>query len=112
MEIYIGNLPENISVLELRRLFGDVGKSRFRLYNRKARSGQTHCFGHAIIEEISPEENVIDRLHGQVLHGCELVARPFVHRNDNNDRRTHYRFTKPWLGVNRRHNERRGNFHA
>lgn len=109
MDIFIGNMPRNTSVLELRKLVGDAGKNaRFRLFSRRNKAGKVACFGHVVINDANSAQDVIENLDGKDLGGMSLKVRPFIHRSDSNERRARRPFPIPVGGINRRRGERRG----
>lgn len=108
MEIYIGNLPPDTSVIELRRLFGPVSaNARFRICQRYDVSGALVCYGHAVIEPERRARQLVEQLHGRCLDGWRLRAREFVYRNPANERRAPLWHGTPWSGLERRKGERR-----
>ena len=111
MDIFIGNMPRNTSVLELRKLLGDAGRNaRFRVFNRRSRDGRVSCFGHVVVHSPESAFETIRKLDGSRLNGSHLQARVYVHRSDSNERRARSRFLMPCSGVNRRRGERRIHF--
>jgi len=107
MDIFVGNLPKSTSVLQLRKLMGNVYNARFRIIRRRNRAGSSYCFGHAVISSENTCEDIISRLDGTKFNGCSLKARPFVHRNDHRERRDPKVYPTDWDGVNRRRGDRR-----
>jgi RNA recognition motif-containing protein len=111
MDIFIGNMPRNTSVLELRKMFGDAGRNaRFRLFTRRSKTGKVACFGHVVVQDDLSAQKVIEQLDGQDLGGMSLKVRPFIHRSDSNERRARRPFPIPTGGINRRRGERRGHY--
>lgn len=107
MDIFIGNLPKSTSVLQLRKLMGNVCNARFRIIRRRNRSGGSYCFGHAVINSDHTCQEIISRLDGTQFNGCHLKARPFVHRSEHHERRNPKIYPENWDGVNRRRGDRR-----
>ncbi|NOY66648.1 MAG: RNA-binding protein [Gammaproteobacteria bacterium] len=107
MDIFVGNLPKKTSVLELRKLIGDVGSARFRVITGKQKNGRKCCYGHAIIGSSQTGTEVITRLDGVEFNGCSITARHFLHRSEHNERRSRMVYPIGWNGVNRRRGDRR-----
>ena len=109
MEIFIGNLPLDTSVVDLRRLFGDAGsRARYRIYKKTLRDGTVKCYGQAIVEPDDVADSLIGRLNNSVLQENCLEVRPYKQRSHVNDRRGPLWSGVPWTGLDRRKADRRG----
>jgi len=106
MDIFVGNLPRKTSVLELRKLIGEVGSARFRIVSRN-KNGRNNCYGHAIINSKQTASEVITRLDGIEYNGSHITARHYLHRSEHNERRSRKVYPVGWNGVNRRRGDRR-----
>jgi RNA recognition motif-containing protein len=107
MDIFVGNLPGKTSVLDLRKLVGQMRQARYRIIHRRYRDGQICCYGHAIINGRKTADEIIRRLNGHQYKGRQLSVRPLFNRNEYNERRIRRVFCSGWNGVNRRRQERR-----
>ena len=107
MDIFVGNLPKKTSVLELRKLIGEVGSARFRVVSGKQKNGRKNCYGHAIINSNQTGQAIISRLDGVEFNGSNITARHFLHRSEHNERRSRMVYPVGWNGVNRRRGDRR-----
>jgi len=107
MDIFVGNLPGKTSVLDLRKLIGQVRQARYRIIHRRHKNGQVCCYGHAIINGAKVADEIISRLNGLEYKGCQLSVRPLFYRSEYNERRIRKVFCASWNGVNRRRRERR-----
>lgn len=109
MDIFVGNLPGKTSVLDLRKLIGQMRQARYRIIHRRHKDGQICCYGHAIINGSKTADEIISRLNGIEYQGCQLSVRPLLYRSEYNERRNNKFFCTDWHGVNRRRHERRLN---
>jgi hypothetical protein len=107
MDIFVGNLPGKTSVLDLRKLIGQMRQARYRIIHRRHRDGQICCYGRAIIDGSKQADEIISRLNGHEYEGCQLSVRPLFYRSEYNERRNKRAFLSGWNGVNRRRHERR-----
>lgn len=107
MDIFVGNLPGKTSPLELRKLVGQMGDTRYRIFTRRNEQGHYCCLGKAVVACKHSGDEVIRRLDGFVFKGRQLSVRPMCDRFDLNERRKRIRMCQKWNGVNRRRRERR-----
>jgi len=108
MEIFVGNLPLDANVVDLRRLFGNRATAvRFRIVQKRCAGGTSCCYGRAVIEPERLAQHLIAELDGMVLAGRRLQVRPFRQRNGFKERRAAPWRGQPWFGVDRRKSERR-----
>jgi hypothetical protein len=126
MQLFIGNLPRNMSAFELRRIverallpqgLQETAK-HFLLKGERVKRAQYEVFdkltmfgivrhGKVNIEPDLLAERVIERLNDTEYHGNALVVREFVTRINNNDRRALSWRLKQWEGGERRLRDRR-----
>lgn len=107
MDIFVGNLPGKTSPLELRKLVGQIGNTRYRVCTRKNEQGHHCCLGKAVVTCNNTAAEVISRLNGFIFKGRQLSVRPMCERFDLNERRKRIAMCQKWNGVNRRRRERR-----
>ena len=127
MEIYIGNIPKGTRAAELRRLLKDSVKDSVfkRLFEKavdlgrfdkgievdihqfKRQRRKNYRYGHINISSDRIAEVALDALqkHGKI-RGKPLEVRPFVERNDANDRRSGDT-PNTWTKKSRRKQDRR-----
>lgn len=109
MEIFIGNLPQNTTAVELRRLLGDAGlKARYRIFRKTMHDGSIKCYSQALVEPERVAQEVIAKLHNSTLNRHQLEVRRYHERSLNNERRAPLWSGKPWIGLDRRKSDRRG----
>jgi len=126
MQLFIGNLPRNMSAFELRRIveralmpqgIQETAK-HFLLRGERVKRSQYDVFdkltiygivrhGKVTIEPDLMAQRVIERLNGTEHHGSVLKVREFVTRINNNDRRALTWRLKQWDGSERRLRDRR-----
>ncbi|MEJ2345235.1 MAG: RNA-binding protein [Gammaproteobacteria bacterium] len=107
MEIFVGNLPRDANVADLRHLFGHGTAARFRVVQKRCANGTSCCYGCAVIGPERLARRLIAELDGLVLRGRRLQVRPFRQRNGYKERRAPPWRGQPWFGVDRRKSERR-----
>ena len=99
-------MPSKTSVLDLRKLIGNVGEARYRIVSHR-NNGRPRCYGMAMVPSRETGVEVISRLNGAEFNGSELSVRHFLHRSDNNERRSRKIYPVGWNGINRRRADRR-----
>jgi len=108
MELFIGNLPLNASVVDLRKLFGKIENgTRIRIYKSRLKDGTSKCYGHAVIGCAQTAENIISDHNGSMMQGLYIEVRLYEQRKLRNDRRAPLWAGPHWAGLNRRQLERR-----
>ena len=108
MEIFIGNLPLNASVVDLRKLFGKINNgARFRIYKSRQRDGSSKVYGHAVVESETFAFDLMTKYDGSLIRDSRIQVRAYRQRSVNNDRRAPLWTGLPWSGLDRRHTERR-----
>jgi len=126
MQLFIGNLPRNMSTFELRRIverallpqgLQETAK-HYLLRGERLKRVQYEVFdkltpfgivrhGKATIEPDLLAQRVIERLNDTAYRDTNLVVREFVTRINNNDRRALTWRLKLWDDTERRLRERR-----
>lgn len=122
MELYIGNLPQDVTAFDLRKLFTPVVGSNsgkfsflrartepfmnFKIVEQRSAGGMVR-FGWADIEPDEVAERCIEQLNKTVFQGNAIVVREFFHRRAMNERRALDWRSKPWHGEERRVGQRR-----
>lgn len=99
MDLFIGNLPPDVSVTDLDVLFLSFRPMRLRLGTR----------GYAVATVI-PERLALrarQQLHGRPLRGRIIEVREFFSRSPANERRGRQHRRRVWPGPERRCGERR-----
>ncbi len=108
MELFVGNLPLAITVLELRQVLGPgAADARYQLVQRCDAQGSVHCFARVQVPSDAEAQRVIAELQvAGSLGGRKLAVRRYRERNAFRDRRARWR-TQPWHGEERRREDRR-----
>lgn len=122
MEIFIGNIPENVTSYELRRFVDEIFENRsMGLQFWKKRSPEQlsfkivnkHIEGHIYhyaIANIGPSEmgpECIELLDQQLFNNVPLEVREYYSRSYMNERRATNWRNRPWGDVERRQVDRR-----
>ena len=108
MDVYIGGLPPQTTVAELRRLLGNAAAhGSYRLFRERCGPGRVLCYSLVQLPGEKLACDLIDRLNGLEYHGRPLEVRPYIYRNAHWDRRAPRWRNKPWRGLDRRRCERR-----
>lgn len=112
MELFVGNLPPNVTALDLRQLLGPCTKeSRLQLLQRCDPDGVVHCFARVQVPSNDEAQRVMTELQAAgVFCGRRLEVRPFQERNAFNDRRAAWWRSQPWPGEERRRGDRRSRY--
>lgn len=130
MDIYIGNLPNQVNSSDLKKVINTVLlPNNFRellglLINRKERvsfseidvienhmGDQTTRFAHAVVIPDRAAMRLLKRMDHLTFKGKSLRVREYTERNDSNDRRNTKNPNLFAVGIyNRRRGDRRGNF--
>lgn len=108
MELFVGNLPLTITVLELRQVLGPcANEARFQLLQRSDAQGAVQCFARVHVPSDGEARRVIAELQkAGSLGGRKLEVRRYQERNAFRDRRARWQ-TQPWHGEERRQEDRR-----
>jgi len=121
MEIYVGNIPKGTRPAEIKRLIKESFRGHIfeKLYahmlslgrfeqgmavNIKKRAGRGGRYGRIRFHSQRMGEVALEILDGSEIRGTGISVRPFVQRQENNDRRHSER---EWNGVERRKKDRR-----
>ncbi len=108
MEIFIGNLPLDASVLDLKKLFGKIENgTRIRIYKSRLKDGSSKCYGHAVLGSSQMAQTLISEHHGCLMQDNPIEVRMYEQRRLRNDRRAPIWGGCHWSGINRRRIERR-----
>jgi len=109
MELFIGNIPEDIDDYDLRKFFGIKDpQSRFRIVDKTGQQGRSIRYGYAEIDSDRLGQKTIVRNNGREWRGQKIIVRPFKHRSYSNDRRALNWRQLEWGANERRRNDRRG----
>jgi len=107
MEIFVGNIPRNTTVVDLKKFFKGFDKqATFEVKRLKGRFDVV-TFGLVTIHSERLATKAIKRLHLKKLNGKPVVVREFTYRAGGNDRRQLGWRKKLWLGEERRQTDRR-----
>lgn len=108
MEVYIGNLTENVTYNDLVGFFkGFSNKAKFRIVEKKKSDGTKFRYGIAVFDSDKLALKAIKKLDRKMLRGDRVVLREYFYRYYANERRALNWRDKPWSGEERRHQERR-----
>lgn len=109
MELYIGNIPDDVDDYDLRKFFAIAGgEVSFKLVSRDGGHNKAHRYGLASFESDKLARQVMKRFHGAAFKEKCLVVRPFGHRNYSNERRALNWREQEWNKTERREHDRRG----
>lgn len=128
MEIYIGNIPKGTRPGELKKIIKEAVKQKVfpRLFEKIDKSGQLdkgvgikihkakstdgpYRYGHIVVNSSGLGKLTLDSLIDAEIRGKHLMAREFVERNTDNDRRSANWHEIPSQQNCRRSKERRRN---
>jgi RNA recognition motif-containing protein len=107
MDLYIGNIPSNITEGQLKTFFKGYEKEATFKIKRVKGDYQLFVFGLVSIPSERLARKAIKRLNQKRMEGKLLVVREYVHRVSNNDRRNLDWRNRKWMSRERRQNERR-----
>jgi RNA recognition motif-containing protein len=108
MELFIGNLSPNANLGELVAFFKGFNKmARFRVEQKKLEDGTLVRYAVAVFENDKYALKMMEKFHGELFRGRELVIREYLHRSYNNERRAVNWRDKPWRAGERRRDDRR-----
>ena len=109
MELFIGNIPEDIDDYDLRKFFGIKDpQTRFRVVEKSGQQGHRIRYGFAEIDSDKLGHKTVVRNNGREWDGQKVVVRPFKHRTYSNDRRALNWRELEWSRDERRDSDRRG----
>ena len=109
MELFIGNIPEDIDDYDLRKFFGiDDPLTRFRIIEKPGHNGTRIRYGIAEFESDRIARKVVVANNGRLWRAKKITVRTFMHRSYSNDRRALNWRQLDWQGEERRMYERRG----
>lgn len=108
MEVFIGNLADNVSVTDLTAFFkAFANKARIRIVDKRQEDGSRVRYGVASFDTEKLALKAIKKLNQRELRGRAVVLREYIHRSYSNERRALNWRDKPWSGPERRKVERR-----
>jgi RNA recognition motif-containing protein len=108
MEIFIGNLAENVTLRDLTAFFKTfANKAHIRLIEKRQENGTRIRYGIADFDSDKLALKAIKKFNGAVLRGQKVALREFFRRSYSNERRALNWRDKPWDGPERRKDERR-----
>jgi RNA recognition motif-containing protein len=130
MDIYVGNVPKGTRPGEIKKLIKKAIKNKVfprlfekivatgridkgvgvKIHKNKTTNGE-YNYGHIVVHSSGIGRLTIDSLVNAELRGCCLIAREFVIRDKNNDRRAPNWRELSWSEPCRRQKERRKNPH-
>jgi len=107
MEIYVGKLPETVTLAELKTMFRGFDKQAvFKIKRMKGGDGKI-VYGLVSIPSEKLARKAIKRLHMKKFMGRLVCVREYSYRAAGNDRRQLGWRRKLWLGQERRQTDRR-----
>jgi RNA recognition motif-containing protein len=108
MEVFIGNLAENVTVSDLTVFFrAFANKVRIRIVEKRQEDRTRVRYAVADFDSDKLAIKAIKKLNQKDLRGRPVVMREYFHRSYNNERRALNWRDKPWNGPERRQVERR-----
>ena len=108
MEIFIGNLPSDVTVHDVHCLFCELARENsIQIFRKSKRGGGVTCYGVAVVEPDEQAQAIIERLRDAQVLGQAVVVRRFLRRTGA-DRRTPDWTENHWDGQDRRVTDRRG----
>lgn len=108
MEVFIGNLADNVSVTDLTAFFkAFANKARIRIVEKRQEDGSRIRFGIADFDTEKLALKAMKKLNQKELRGKAVVLREYYHRSYSNERRALNWRDRPWNGPERRMEERR-----
>ncbi|PKM46449.1 MAG: hypothetical protein CVV05_01870 [Gammaproteobacteria bacterium HGW-Gammaproteobacteria-1] len=108
MEVFVGNLPETISVSELERLLAPFDRQvQIKLQHQQYREGQAVCYAVCTFSSERLALKAIRKFDGHPLFGRALAVREYLYRSYSNERRALGWRERSWGGAERRDGERR-----
>ena len=112
MELFIGNIPEDIDDYDLRKFFGIKDPlTRFSIIDKTGQQGRRIRYGYAEIDSERLGHKTMVKNNGREWRGQRVTVRPFKHRTYSNDRRDLNWRQVEWQTAERRDSDRRGKGH-
>ena len=111
MQVFIGNIPDNVGDYDLRKFFGLFGHEdvSFRIFDTGSSGIPVH-FGVATFNSRLDGLKAINTYNRSDLDGQKIVVREYVERSIYNERRAPEWAAKPYDGAERRRYDRRSLF--
>ena len=107
MDIFVGNIPASMTVIELKKFFKGFDKKAVFEIKRLQGKHESVTFGLVTIHSDRLAHKAIKRLNMKKLRGRPVIVREFIYRAGGNDRRQLGWRNKLWLGEERRQADRR-----
>lgn len=107
MELFVGNLPLDVSLSQLEAFFGRLAKNAEFQLIRLEKDERELVYAHVIMPSDRAAGKAIKKLNGKLLGGHHAIVREYMYRAGNNDRRALNWRLKPWQNSERRTTERR-----
>ncbi len=107
MDLYVGNLTEDVTATDLDVLFLSFRPMRLRLGGSLNLGGKVMRYAVATVIPDRLALRAQQQLHGRSLRGRTITVREYFARNPSNERRGRQHRVRPWHGEERRCNERR-----
>ena len=83
MNLYVGNLSNEVTTSDLEELFGEVGTVKTANVITDRYSGDTRGFGFVEIESKDEAKAAIEKLNGHELKGKKIIVNEAKPRNDS-----------------------------
>lgn len=108
MDVFIGNLPKNVSRVALERLLTPFDRRvRISLQQQQDKAGAMVGYALCTFTTERAARKAIAKLDGYHLFGQTLAVHEYRHRSYSSERRDVGWRNRPWDGVERRGGERR-----
>ncbi len=109
MELYIGNIPDDIDDYDLRKFFQVAGEqASFRVVTQDGGHNKPHRYGLASFASNKLALQVAKRFNSMLFKDKHIVIKVYTHRNCSNDRRALNWREVEWNKTERRIGDRRG----
>lgn len=109
MELYIGNIPDDVEDYDLRKFFQVAGEQvRFKIVSDDGGHNKPHRYGMADFDSDKLARQVIKRFNGKQFKDKHIVVKEYRHRAYSNDRRALDWRQRDWNKAERRGSDRRG----
>ena len=109
MELYIGNIPDNIDDYDLRKFFQIVGEqASFKVLSQDGGHKEAHRYGIASFDSDKLALQAAKRFNGVLFKDKQVIVKQYTHRNYSNERRALNWREVEWNKTERRNSDRRG----
>jgi RNA recognition motif-containing protein len=111
MQLFIGNIPEDVNDYDLRKFFGMFGQedASFRIYDTGSSGIPVH-FGVATMNNRLDAIKAINDFHNSEMKGRKIIVREYLERSIYNERRAPAWAAQSYEGSERRRFDRRTAF--